>query len=110
MTEEAVKTVPEDYSANREKLRIVRDGTPEEADRALTELLELNRGLLRKVVARFRDRGADPEDLMQIGTVGMIKAVRSFDLERGDQFFYLCGPFDLRRDPTVSAGRGSYQD
>ena len=86
MTEEAVKTVPEDYSANREKLRIVRDGTPEEADRALTELLELTRGLLRKVVARFRDRGADPEDLMQIGTVGMIKAVRSFDLERGTSF------------------------
>lgn len=49
-------------------------------------LVELNLGLVRKLAQRFLDRGTEYEDLVQIGTIGMIKAIRSFSLERGTAF------------------------
>ena len=47
-------------------------------------LVEANAGLVRAVAQRYRDRirhhsGIEMEDLYQIGTIGMIKAIRSFD-------------------------------
>lgn len=49
---------------------------------ALSELVEENGGLVRSIALRFRDRGVEFDDLYQIGTVGMIKAARSFSVER----------------------------
>ena len=49
---------------------------------ALESIIEENMGLVRSIAFRFRDRGTDLEDLIQIGTIGMIKAVRSFSFER----------------------------
>lgn len=49
---------------------------------ALETIIEENMGLVRSIAFRFRDRGTEIEDLIQIGTVGMIKAVRSFQFER----------------------------
>lgn len=46
---------------------------------ALSDLVERNMGLVKKLAVRFVDRGADYEDLVQIGCIGMIKAIRSFD-------------------------------
>lgn len=48
-------------------------------DRALSDIVEKNMGLVKKLALRFCDRGVDYEDLVQIGCIGMIKAVRSFD-------------------------------
>ena len=45
-------------------------------------IIEENMGLVRSIALRFRDRGTDYDDLVQIGTIGMIKAVRSFSFER----------------------------
>ena len=53
---------------------------------ATEELLILNKGLVRTIALRFRDRGMDFEDIMQIGTIGLLKAIRSFDLSRGNCF------------------------
>ncbi len=53
---------------------------------AETELVEENAGLVRTVARRFLERGTEYEDLIQIGTIGMIKAIRSFSLERGTAF------------------------
>ena len=50
------------------------------------ELLEKNMGLVRTVARRFVDRGTELEDLIQIGAIGMLKAIRSFSLERGTAF------------------------
>ena len=55
-----------------------------ERSAALAALAEQNAGLVRAVAARYRDRirshsGIEMEDLIQIGTIGMLKAVRSFD-------------------------------
>lgn len=49
---------------------------------ALETIIEENIGLVRSIALRFRDRGVEFDDLVQIGTIGMIKAVRSFSVER----------------------------
>lgn len=49
---------------------------------ALEKIIEENMGLVRSIAYRFRDRGTEYDDLVQIGTIGMIKAVRSFDSSR----------------------------
>ena len=43
-------------------------------------------GLVRSIALRFKDRGVEYEDLVQIGSIGMLKAIRSFDIERGTVF------------------------
>ncbi|MBE6631664.1 MAG: sigma-70 family RNA polymerase sigma factor [Ruminococcaceae bacterium] len=53
---------------------------------ALEELVRNNLGLVRSIVQRFKDRNAEYEDLMQIGTLGMIKAVKSFDFSYNTVF------------------------
>lgn len=53
---------------------------------ATEEVMRLNMGLVRSVAVRFRDRGTEMEDLMQIGSIGMLRAVRSFDFARGCAF------------------------
>lgn len=60
--------------------------TDDEGERAavLERIVASNSGLVRAVAQRYRDRirnhsGMELEDLYQIGTIGMLKAVRSFD-------------------------------
>ena len=49
-------------------------------------LIQENLGLVRHIVKRFVGRGYDMEDLFQIGTIGLIKAIDKFDMEYGVQF------------------------
>lgn len=51
-----------------------------------SRILELNSGLVNGIAHRFKGRGTDFEDLQQIGSIGLLKAIRSFDLERGFAF------------------------
>ena len=44
-------------------------------------LIESNLGLVHHIVKRFAGRGYDTEDLFQIGTIGLIKAIDNFNLE-----------------------------
>ena len=48
-------------------------------DEALSELVENNLGLVKKLCLKFTERGVEYDDLVQIGSIGMIKAARSFD-------------------------------
>lgn len=43
-------------------------------------LIEKNLGLVHHIVKRFLGRGVDAEDLFQIGSIGLIKAIDKFDL------------------------------
>lgn len=43
-------------------------------------LVENNLGLVHHIVKRFFGRGYDAEDLFQIGSIGLIKAIDKFDL------------------------------
>ncbi len=49
-------------------------------------LIEKNLGLVHHIVKRFAGRGYDQEDLFQIGTIGLMKAIDKFDLKLGLQF------------------------
>ncbi len=42
-------------------------------------LIEQNLGLVHHIVKRFLGRGYEAEDLFQIGTIGLMKAVDKFD-------------------------------
>ncbi len=59
----------------------------QEGDRDASELLITeNAGLIWSVARRFLGRGAEAEDLYQLGCLGFIKAVEGFDLTYGTQF------------------------
>lgn len=100
------------YFKNRELIVMAQGENEELSKRALEELVLLNRGLVRSVALRFRDRGIEHEDLIQIGTMGLIKAIRSFDLERGTVFSTYAVPMifgeirkTLRDDGMIKVGR-----
>lgn len=46
---------------------------------AKEELVKQNLGLVGSIVKRFEYRGHDKEELFQIGTIGLIKAIEKFD-------------------------------
>lgn len=50
------------------------------------KIIEQNLGLVHSVVKKFLNRGYDPEDLFQIGCIGIIKAVDKFDLSFNVRF------------------------
>lgn len=70
------------YENNAELISRAKNGDAE----ALSEAVTANLGLVKSIALRFRDRGTEYEDLVQIGTVGMIKAIRSFDFTYGTAF------------------------
>lgn len=79
---------------------------------ALDELVNENTGLIRSVAIRFTGRGVEYEDLCQIGHIGMIRAIRNFDLTRGTAFSTYAVPLIvgeikrfLRDDGEIKIGR-----
>lgn len=59
-----------------------RDGDRTASETLVTE----NAGLIWSVARRFLGRGAEAEDLYQLGCLGFLKAVEGFDLAYGTQF------------------------
>jgi len=70
------------YDENLYYLQKVKEGDAE----AEIRLMEINSGLVNGLAHRFKGRGVEFEDLVQIGSIGMLKAIRSFDLTRGTAF------------------------
>lgn len=76
------------------------------------KIMELNSGLVNGIAHRFKGRGCEYEDLVQIGSIGLLKAIRSFDLSRGNAFSTYAVPLIigeirrfLRDDGTVKVSR-----
>ena len=53
---------------------------------ARDQLVEENLGLIWSIVRRFTGRGQELEDLFQIGSIGLIKAIDKFDTSFGVKF------------------------
>lgn len=53
---------------------------------AREELIEGNLRLVLSVIQRFSGRGEAPDDLFQIGCIGLIKAIDNFDVSHGVRF------------------------
>ncbi|MGC5362284.1 RNA polymerase sigma factor SigF [Streptomyces sp. DT24] len=67
------------------RLKDLEPGTPEHG-RVRAALIEANLPLVRYAAARFRSRNEPMEDVVQVGTIGLINAIDRFDPERGVQF------------------------
>jgi RNA polymerase sigma-B factor len=64
-------------------------GLPEDDPRRARlrdELVEVHLPLVEYLARRFRNRGEPLDDLVQVATIGLIKSVDRFDLERGVEF------------------------
>jgi len=53
---------------------------------ARDDLVRLHLSLVEHCARRFRNRGEPYEDLVQVGTIGLIKSVDRFDVDRGVEF------------------------
>lgn len=65
-----------------ELLRRIKQGDED----ARTAFVNGNLKLVLSVVQRFSNRGEDPDDLFQIGCIGLIKAIDNFDLSQEVKF------------------------
>ena len=90
-------------------LRAAKSGDREVAGK----LIEENSGLIWSIARRFFGRGADPEDLYQLGCVGFLKAIDGFDESFGTRFSTYAVPKIsgeirrfLRDDGTIKVSRG----
>ncbi|MER6218777.1 MULTISPECIES: SigB/SigF/SigG family RNA polymerase sigma factor [unclassified Streptomyces] len=61
------------------------EGTPEYSYVRNT-LVELNLSLVKYAARRFRGRSEPFEDIVQVGTIGLIKAINRYDVARGVEF------------------------
>src|ERR1043165_4952673 len=67
------------------QLKDLLPGSPEPS-RVRGALIEANLPLVRYAAARFRSRNEPMEDVIQVGTIGLINAIDRFDPDRGVQF------------------------
>lgn len=97
---------------SRENNALLLSRIKEGDEEALACLTEENIGLVRSLALRFVGRGVEYEDLVQTGTIGMIRAARSFDDSYGCVFSTYAVPLIvgeikrmLRDDGPVKVGR-----
>mgnify|MGYP001125870150 FL=1 len=65
-----------------ELLRAAQEGDRDACEQAVLE----NNGLIWSVVRRYYGRGVEPDDLYQLGCMGLLKAVEGFDPAFATQF------------------------
>jgi RNA polymerase sigma-B factor len=68
-----------------ERLESLEEGT-HEYSYVRNTLVELNLALVKFAASRFRSRSEPMEDIIQVGTIGLIKAIDRFELARGVEF------------------------
>ncbi|MGN1468183.1 MAG: RNA polymerase sporulation sigma factor SigG [Ruminococcus sp.] len=66
-------------SEKRELLQIIKNGTEKEKKAAREKMINGNLRLVLSVIQRFANRGEKPDDLFQVGVIGLIKAIDNFD-------------------------------
>lgn len=81
-------------------------------EQAMPKLVKNNMGLVYSVVSKLENRMYDKEDLVQIGSMGLVKAIRKFDTSFGVQFSTYAIPMIigeikrfLRDDGTIKVSR-----
>jgi RNA polymerase sigma-B factor len=67
------------------RLAVLEEGT-HEYQYARNTLIELNLALVKYAATRFRNRSDQMEDIVQVGTIGLIKAIDRFELSREVEF------------------------
>jgi len=67
------------------RLVVLEEGT-REYQYVRNTLIELNMALVKFAARRFRTRSEPMEDILQVGTIGLIKAIDRYDPDRGTEF------------------------
>ena len=70
------------YSSNSELLPLAKAGDIE----AMNKLIEINLPLVSSISKKFINRGYDYEDIFQIGSIGLVKAIKNFDVKFNVKF------------------------
>ncbi|MFI0722701.1 RNA polymerase sigma factor SigF [Streptomyces sp. NPDC021224] len=79
---------PQDRSGARAlfvELSKLPEGSPERAE-LRNQLVRMHLPLVEHLARRFRNRGEPLDDLTQVATIGLIKSVDRFDVDRGVEF------------------------
>lgn len=75
------------------QLTVLEEGSPEYSY-ARNTLIEMNMSLVRFAAGRFRSRGPEEmEDIVQVGMIGLIKAIDRFELTREVEFTSFAIPY-----------------
>ncbi|MFF2197606.1 SigB/SigF/SigG family RNA polymerase sigma factor [Streptomyces sp. NPDC058157] len=98
---ELARELPPTDARELSRLFLARLRTLEEGTRAYqyarNTLIEMNLSLVRYAARRFRARtpggGTDMDDIVQVGTIGLIKAIDRYDPERGAEFSTYALPY-----------------
>ena len=77
------------YSNNIKYIKLAQENDEE----AMEYLVKNNSGLVWNIVKRFSGRGYELEDLYQIGSIGLIKAIKRFDIDLEDQLSTYAVPY-----------------
>ena len=78
-----MKTFPKPLSHGEEKLYLKRCKEGDQTARNM--LIEHNMRLVAHVVKKYQCQDYDTEDLLSAGTIGLIKAVNTFDTDKGSR-------------------------
>lgn len=94
--DEPAKVAPKDARALTktflDRLTELEEGT-HEYQYVRNTLIELNLSLVRYAARRFHNRTVEMEDIVQVGTIGLIKAIDRFDLSREVEFTTFAVPY-----------------
>ena len=106
---------PLDSKEEERCIRLMREGNPEEARKARKLLIEHNLRLVAHIIKKYQFTDEDMEDLLSTGTIGLIKAVDTFDASKGRLATYACRCIDnellmLLRTKKKSRGLVSLYD
>lgn len=63
------------YNDNTELIKLAKSGN----DEAMNKLVEVNTPLVSSICKKFINRGYEYEDIFQIGSMGLVKAINNFD-------------------------------
>ncbi len=79
------------YNDNLKNIKLAQDNNEE----AMELLIKNNSGLIWNIVKRFMGRGYETDDLYQIGCIGLIKAIKRFDINLDVQLSTYAVPYIL---------------
>ena len=77
-----VKREDYNYNQNSELLSLAKKGDND----AMNKLIEINLPLVASISKKFLNRGYEYEDIFQIGSIGLVKAINNFDLNFNVKF------------------------
>lgn len=75
-------------------IHLMKNGTAKEAKMARQLLIEHNMRLVAHIIKKYQIQGEETDDLLSVGTIGLMKAVDSFEVSKGKLATYACRCID----------------